>query len=108
MDSAPLGCSGPSQSRIKQSTKFELIECEHRQLLQEFMSAIYEYILVSSHESATQAAITTDKYYSSATNSLLIHINNVLELIFVNGLRIVKPDVGGHLLIFLQLSNEQT
>lgn len=57
------------------------------------MSAIYEYILVSSHESNTKAATPTDKYYSSAVNSLLIHINNVLELICVNGLRIVKPDV---------------
>lgn len=93
MDSAPLGCSGSQHPRMKQSTKFELIDCEHRQLLQEFMSAIYEYILVSSHESTAQVATAAEKYYSSATNSLLIHINNVLELIFVNGLRIIKPDV---------------
>lgn len=93
MNSAPFVCTGSQHPKCKQNTKFEQIEHEHRQLLQELMSAIYEYILISSHESSEQTESATEKLQSNAVNSLLIHINNVLEIVFINGLRIRKPDV---------------
>lgn len=100
MNLAPLVCTGSQHPKCKQNTKFEQIEHEHRQLLQELMSAIYEYILISSHESPEPTEPTTEKCQSNAVNSLLIHINNVLEIVFVNGLRIRKPDVSASVDIF--------
>lgn len=105
MNAATSMCCGSSYPKHKQNTKFEQIEHEHRQLLQEFMSAIFEYILISSHDSSIPAKSTPEKHQSTAISSLLIHINNVLEQIFIQGLRIIKPDVSS---FFCHCVNAQT
>lgn len=90
----------------KQVTKFEQAEHVHRQLLYDLMSSIYEYIFVlTSYARNRNKTVTelgcrtseaqTNTNYRLTTNadSLLLHIHSRLELIFLNGLRVFKPDV---------------
>lgn len=90
----------------KPITKFEQAECVHRQLLYDLMSSIYEYILVLTSQAQTNSETLglvghkTNESYTSADyrltpnlESLLLHIHSCLEQIFLNGLRIFKPDV---------------
>lgn len=89
----------------KQITKFEQAEYVHRQLLYNLMSSIYEFILtsqapknsdkVATDGSQTSETHTTTDDYRQIPNieTLLIHIHSCLEQIFLNGLRIFKPDV---------------
>lgn len=90
----------------KQITKFEQAEHVHRQLLYDLMSSIYEYILVlTSHARnhnetvadfrcrTSEAQSNTDYRFTTNADSLLLHIHTRLELIFLNGLRLFKPDV---------------
>lgn len=121
MNSRPLtGPVAPSSAIKKQITKFEQAEHVHRQLLYDLMSSIYEYMLVltanaqnNNETSATTTTTTTitatttetrfktnEAHTSSDNNrltpnieSLLLHIHSCLEQIFLNGLRIFKPDV---------------
>lgn len=118
MDSTPLaGCVAVSSATAKkQITKFEKAEHVNRQLLYDLMSSIYEYLLVlpSNTKTSCETAATTtttsttaetgfraNEAHASADNnrlmpnveSLLLHIHDRLEQIFLNGLRIVKPDV---------------
>lgn len=106
MDSTlPSGSVSQNASR-KQITKFEQAEYVHRQLLYDLMSSIYEFILILTSNapnscddvtavglkaSASQAA--NDYHHTPNVESLLIHIHSCLEQIFLNGLRILKPDV---------------
>lgn len=102
----------PTSATKKQITKFEQAEHVHRQLLYDLMSSIYEYVLVltsyqnknSGDTAATTVTETGFQTNDTHTNtdtlrltpnieSLLIHINLCLEQIFLNGLRIFKPDV---------------
>lgn len=101
----------PTSATKKQITKFEQAEHVHRQLLYDLMSSIYEYVVVlTSHRNKTSGigTVTTETGFQTNdthhTNtdtlrltpnieSLLIHINSCLEQIFLNGLRIFKPDV---------------
>lgn len=105
MNSTPLPAPGtaavPSSAK-KQITKFEQAEHVHRQLLYDLMSSIYEYILVlashqkSSDETGFQSNDThahVDFRLTPNLESLIIHVNSCLEQIFLNGLRISKPDV---------------
>lgn len=114
MDSTPLaGCVAVSSATTKkQITKFEKAEHVNRQLLYDLMSSIYEYLLVLTSNTKTncETATTTstaetgfraNEAHASADNnrlmpnveSLLLHIHERLEQIFLNGLRIFKPDV---------------
>lgn len=92
----------------KQITKFEQAEHIHRQLLYDLMSSIYEYILIltsnaqNNYETETETGHRTnveaphtsaDNRLTSNVESLLLHIHSCLEQIFLNGLRIFKPDV---------------
>lgn len=91
----------------KQITKFEQAESVHRQLLYDLMSSIYEFVLIlTSHAPSTSDKVTTTELKTSEAQasydyrhqtpnveSLLIHIHSCLEQIFLNGLRIFKPDV---------------
>lgn len=90
----------------KKITKFEQAEHVHRQLLYDLMSSIYEYILIlTSHarnnsETVAETGFRTSEAHTSTDNritpnveSLLLHIHSCLEQIFLNGLRIFKPDV---------------
>lgn len=101
----------PTSATKKQITKFEQAEHVHRQLLYDLMSSIYEYVLVlTSYQSKssgdTATTVTETGFQTNDTHthtdtlrltpnieSLLIHINLCLEHIFLNGLRIFKPDV---------------
>lgn len=105
----------PASATKKQISKFEQAEHVHRQLLYDLMSSIYEYVVVlTSHRNKNSGLIdtvatatvtetgfqTTDTHTNTDTHrltpnieSLLIHINSCLEHIFLNGLRIFKPDV---------------
>lgn len=112
MNSTPLaGPVAPPFSVIKkQITKFEQAEHVHRQLLYDLMSSIYEYLLLltSNAKNNNEIAATTESGFraneahtSTQDNnrltpnveSLLLHIQSCLEQIFLNGLRIFKPDV---------------
>lgn len=106
MDStSPSGSISPNATK-KQITKFEQAEYVHRQLLYDLMSSIYEFILIlTSHapnSSDNVAAVglktgephaSNDYRQSPNIESLLIHIHSCLEQIFLNGLRVFKPDV---------------
>lgn len=95
------------QNAIKKPiNKFEQAESVHRHLLYDLMSSIYEYILVltsqaqNNSEALAYAGHRTSESHTSADNrltpnveSLLLHIHSCLEQIFLNGLRIFKPDV---------------
>lgn len=104
----------PSSTK-KQITKFEQAEHVHRQLLYDLMSSIYEYLLVftsshqkSSDETGLQANDThtyTDFRFTPNLESLLIHLNSCLEQIFLNGLRIFKPDKSPDLWRFFDALN---
>lgn len=105
--SSSRGTNAVPSAAKKQITKFEQAEHVHRQLLYDLMSSIYEYILVlTSHQKNSGDAIvtetgfqtndthtSTDFRFTPNIESLLIHINSCLEQIFLNGLRIFKPDV---------------
>lgn len=112
MNSTPLAGPVPVQSATKkQITKFEQAEHVHRQLLYDLMSSIYEYMLVlksnaqSNSETATATTTSADtgfrtsEAHASTDNnrltpnveSLLLHIQEKIEQIFLNGLRIFKP-----------------
>lgn len=101
----------PTSATKKQITKFEQAEHVHRQLLYDLMSSIYEYVLVltsyqNKNSGNTTTTVTETGFQTNDTHtntdtlrltpnieSLLIHINVCLEQIFLNGLRIFKPDV---------------
>lgn len=107
------GVSGvvPTSASKKQITKFEQAEHVHRQLLYDLMSSIYEYVVVltsyrSKNSGDTATTVTETGFQTNDTHttadtlrftpnieSLLININLCLEQIFLNGLRIFKPDV---------------
>lgn len=106
MDSTSPSGSISSNATKKQITKFEQAEYVHRQLLYDLMSSIYEFILIlTSHvpnSSDNEAAVGLKTSEPHASNdyrqtpnieSLLIHIHSCLEQIFLNGLRVFKPDV---------------
>lgn len=106
--------SATTTKKQQHITKFEQAEHVHRQLLYDLMSSIYEYVVVlTSHQnkntggSSDTATVTETGFQTNDTHtntdqqrlttpnieSLLIHINSCLEQIFLNGLRIFKPDV---------------
>lgn len=101
--SSTMLCNAVPSSTKKQISKFEQAEHVHRQLLYDLMSSIYEYLLVliSSHQKSDETGYhqTNDTHTSSDVRftpnleSLLIQVNSCLEQIFLNGLRISKPDV---------------
>lgn len=119
MNSTPLtGSVAPPFSAIKkQITKFEQAEHVHRQLLYDLMSSIYEYLLLltSNARNNNETATTTESGFranephtSTQDNnrltpnveSLLLHIQSCLEQIFLNGLRIFKPDVSIYCVLY--------
>lgn len=98
--------SSNSQNATKKQTKFEQAEYTHRQLLYDLMSSIYEYILVLTSQAQNNTKAFADAGYKTSetqlsgdyrltpnVESLLLHIHSCLEQIFLNGLRIFKPDV---------------
>lgn len=100
--SASRGNDAMPSATKKQITKFEQAEHQHRQLLYDLMSSIYEYLVVlTTHRknSGDTEFQTNDSHtnidfrFTSNIESLLIHVNSCLEQIFLNGLRIFKPDV---------------
>lgn len=104
MDSTPVAGSNAQNATKKQITKFEQVEYVHRQRLYDLMSSIYEYILIltSQNNSKTiahagyktkQTNASVDNRLTPNVESLLLHIHSCLEQIFLNGLRIFKPDV---------------
>ncbi|XP_031628160.1 run domain Beclin-1-interacting and cysteine-rich domain-containing protein [Contarinia nasturtii] len=103
----------------KQITKFEEAEHIHRQLLYDLMSSIYEYILIltsqakinyetvaeTGHRTSETPHTSTDNRLTSNVESLLLHIHSCLEQIFLNGLRIFKPDKSPDLWRFFEALN---
>lgn len=86
------------------TTKFERTENVHRKILYDLMSSIYEYLLISTSENSHD--IDNKKYDeneknarngsmapTSTTEKLLLRIHKCIEQIFLNGLRLFKPDV---------------
>lgn len=119
MDSTTSSSGSVLQNATKkQITKFEQAEYVHRQLLYNLMSSIYEFILtsqapknsdkVATYGSQTSEAHTTNDDYRQIPNieTLLIHIHSCLEQIFLNGLRIFKPDVSTSICVFVSLSTK--
>lgn len=119
MDSTTSSSGSVLQNATKkQITKFEQAEYVHRQLLYNLMSSIYEFILtsqapknsdkVATDGSQTSEAHTTNDDYRQIPNieTLLIHIHSCLEQIFLNGLRIFKPDVSTSICVFVSLSTK--
>lgn len=105
MNSTSSGVASASNV-TKKITKFEQAEHVHRQLLYDLMSSIYEYILIlTSHVKSykntvaetghctSEAHANIDYRLTPNVESLLLHIHSCLEQIFLNGLRIFKPDV---------------
>lgn len=106
MNATSLEGSSAQNATKKQITKFEQAEHIHRQLLYDLMSSIYEYDLIlvthTRHNSDTvldvgskknEAHTSADYRLTPNIESLLLHIQSCLEQIFLNGLRIFKPDV---------------
>lgn len=82
------------------STKFGRAENLHRKLLYNLMSTIYEYILVTAPSTPTNVMeVCSDMEANKTISVLLVHIHDCLEQIFLNGLRIYKPDVSLLLLL---------
>lgn len=106
MESTQVASSNSQNATKKQITKFEQTEYVHRQLLYDLMSSIYEYILVLTSQAQNNSKTIADTGYKTSetqanvgyrltpnVESLLLHIHSCFEQIFLNGLRIFKPDV---------------
>lgn len=91
MNSTSSASSTTLNANKKQITKFEQSEWVHRRLLYDLMSSIYEFILVSN--SGNTECRTTDYRLSPNAESQILHIHACFEQVFLNGLRIFKPDV---------------
>lgn len=93
--SSKRGENAVQSATKKQITKFEQAEHMHRQLLYDLMSSVYEYILVLTDTGfqTNDTHTNPDFRFTPNIESLLIHVNSCLEQIFLNGLRIFKPDV---------------
>lgn len=85
-------------------TTFSRAHCEHRQLLINVKQTIESLFLnraTSSHQPTTSSSpsLTTDGLLllSSTVDELgdnvLLRLHSAIEVIFINGLRIYKPDV---------------
>lgn len=81
----------------KQTTKFKQSEWIHQRLLYDLMSSIYEFLLISSSTSSSSSTSPNQKggffNLSTSAESQLLQVHTCLEQIFLNGLRIKKPDV---------------
>lgn len=75
-------------------TIFERAENVHRKLLYDLMSSVYEYILLTPvpRESNPETSTSVLSKYSS-NESLFVRVHRCVEQIFLNGLRLHKPDV---------------
>lgn len=79
-------------------TIFGRAENVHRKLLYELMSTVYEYLVVTVEpvtvaNAAAAAAVVVDQQTFHSNESLFIRIHRCVEQIFLNGLRMFKPDV---------------
>lgn len=99
--------SASSIATTKKIIKYVQAEHVHRQLLYDLMSSIYEYIVILTTQVNTNddtvartaklghqtSEANIDYRLTPNVESLLLHIHSCLEQIFLNGLRIFKPDV---------------
>lgn len=89
MNSTSSSSSTTLNANKKQITRFEQCEWIHRRLLYDLMSSVYEFILVDYGTLSKES----DHRLSSSAESQLLNVHACLEQIFLNGFRILKPDV---------------
>lgn len=88
--------STPSNVSTSRSlfTIFGRAENVHRKLLYELMSTVHEYLVVTVQSDAGKNAACVVVHRKMATEeSLFVRIHRCVEQIFLNGLRVFKPDV---------------
>lgn len=107
MHSTPTSMSSPSTSSSTSNqmtsnasrnfyTIFGRAEIVHRKLLYDLMSSVHEYILLSETETnqeVNENKSTSPQTYYNSTEWLFMRIHRCIEQIFLNGLRLFKPDV---------------
>lgn len=75
-------------------TIFGRAENVHRKLLYELMSTVHEYLVLTVQSDAGQnAASVAVQRTIAADESIFVRIHRCVEQIFLNGLRVFKPDV---------------
>lgn len=75
-------------------TIFGRAENVHRKLLYELMSTVHEYLVVTIQSTTSDTAVSVvDQRTTAADESLFVRIHRCVEQIFLNGLRLFKPDV---------------
>lgn len=89
MNSTSSSSSTTLNANKKQITRFEQCEWVHRRLLYDLMSSVYEFILVDNGTLSKDS----DHLSTSSAESQLLNVHAILERIFLNGFRILKPDV---------------
>lgn len=91
--SSPSTSSNVSTSRSL-FTIFGRAENVHRKLLYELMSTVHEYLVVTVRSDAGPNATSVAAHRTiAADESLFERIHRSVEQIFLNGLRVFKPDV---------------
>lgn len=91
---SPSTSSNDSTSRSL-FTIFGRAENVHRKLLYELMSTVHEYLVVTVQLDTVVQNTTfiIDQRTSATDESLFVRIHHCVEQIFLNGLRMFKPDV---------------
>lgn len=88
--SSPPSTSSNASASRSLFTIFGRAENVHRKLLYELMSTVHEYLVVTVQ---SNAASVVDQRTSATDESLFLRIHRSIEQIFLNGLRLFKPDV---------------